>query len=66
MPASAIVARSNPAGLEFLVRTERGAAWSREERDADHFENLHEATRAALVLPSHLRAFALPVAPLAA
>lgn len=60
MASSAIVARTSLAGLEYLVRRPKGFDWASTERDADHFQNIREATRAAMRVPSRFRAFALP------
>ena len=61
MALSAIVARTNLGGLEYLIRKQKGLEWTAQERDADHFQNIREATRAAMRAPSRFRAFALPV-----
>ena len=61
MASTAIVARSRHDGLEYLVRTAGGVEWGRAEREANTFQNVHEATRAAMRLPAKLRAFAMPL-----
>ena len=61
MTSAAIVARSKPNGLEYLVRTGGRLDWADAERDADIFRDTREAARAALALPGKFRAFALPV-----
>ena len=60
MASSAIVARTNAKGLEYLVHIQEEFAWAPAERDASLFENLRDATRAAMRLPARFRAFALP------
>jgi hypothetical protein len=55
------VARTTPFGLEFLSRGRGRFDWATTERDADTFQNIREATRAALHLPANYRAFALPI-----
>jgi len=61
MPSAAIVARTTPIGLEYLARGGGKFDWATTERDADTFQNVREATRAALHLPAAYRAFALPI-----
>jgi hypothetical protein len=60
MASAAVVARTSTKGTEYLVRNTRQAEWVVNAEAAIHFENLHEATRAALRLPGALKAFALP------
>ena len=60
MASSAIVARVRPNGLEYLVHRHEGVDWALAEDQADRFQTLREATRAALRLPSRFRAFAMP------
>lgn len=60
MAYAAIVARTSPQGMEYLVRDIGRAEWAITAQSAARFQNLREATRAALRLPSTLRAFALP------
>jgi hypothetical protein len=61
MAFAAVVARTSPQGMEYLVQTARGRnEWALSSQAAARFMNLREATRAALRLPSNLRAFALP------
>ena len=63
MASVAVVARTRLEGLEYLVETTKGAAeWAVNEQVAAKFETLREATRAAMRLPSALRAFAMPTA----
>jgi hypothetical protein len=62
MSSAAIVARTTPIGLEYLARSGGKYDWATTEGDADTFQNVREATRAALHLPAAFRAFALPVA----
>ena len=60
MAFAAVVARTSPQGMEYLVRENGRAEWAPVAQSAARFQNLREATRAALRLPSSLRAFALP------
>jgi hypothetical protein len=46
--------------LEYLVRDVGPAEWAVKPELAARFQNLREATRAAMRLPSNLRAFAMP------
>ena len=63
MASSAVVARSTAdGGLAYLKGVSAGAQWVSKAYEAETFSNVREATRAALVLPGHLRAFALPMA----
>jgi hypothetical protein len=61
MSSAAVVARSKPDGLEYLVSRGGQFDWAGAERDANVFCDIREATRAALALPSKFRAFALPI-----
>jgi hypothetical protein len=61
MSCDAVIARSRRKGLEFVVRRSDRFEWIVAERDADTFVSMRDATRAALTLPSGLRAFALPL-----
>ncbi len=60
MAFAAVVARTSPQGMEYLVRETGRTEWASIVQGAARFQNLREATRAALRLPSTLRAFALP------
>jgi hypothetical protein len=60
MAFAAVVARTSPNGTEYLVRNKGRAEWAAIAVSADRFENLREATREAMRLPSTLRAYALP------
>jgi hypothetical protein len=60
MASIAVVARTRLEGLEYLVETKGVAEWAVNEQVAAKFETLREATRAAMRLPSGLRAFAMP------
>ena len=62
MASSAVVARSTANGLAYLRARRPGADWVSKAYEAEMFVSVREATRAALVLPAHLRAFALPLA----
>jgi hypothetical protein len=60
MAYAAVVARTSPQGMEYLVRETGRTEWAPVAQAAARFETLREATRAALRLPSALRAYALP------
>lgn len=60
MAFAAVVARTSQNGMEYLVRDTGRAEWAISAQAAARFQNLREATRAAMRLPSGLRAFALP------
>ena len=60
MANAAVVARTRLNGLEYLVQTTGAAEWAVNAQLAARFETVREATRAAMRLPSSLRAFALP------
>lgn len=60
MAFAAVVARTSQNGTEYLVRETGRPEWAIDAQGAARFQNLREATRAALRLPSALRAFALP------
>ncbi len=61
MSVTAIVARKRYDGLEYLAHSGGALNWAANEREADRFPTIHEATKVAMRLPSKLRAFALPV-----
>lgn len=60
MAFAAVVARTSQNGMEYLVRDTGRPEWALNTLAAARFETLREATRAAMRLPSSLRAFALP------
>ena len=60
MTLSVVVARTNPDGIEYLVEGV-SAVWTKASEGAQQFPNVREATRAAMRLPSRLRAYALPI-----
>ncbi|MFI4966857.1 MAG: hypothetical protein ACHP9T_16015 [Caulobacterales bacterium] len=60
MAFAAVVARTSPQGMEYLVRETGRGEWAAAAHNAARFQNLREATRAAMRLPGALRAFALP------
>ncbi|HEX5265117.1 MAG TPA: hypothetical protein VFW13_16420 [Phenylobacterium sp.] len=61
MAFAAVVARTSPQGMQYLVQTPKGRdEWNVSSQDAAKFLNLREATRAAMRLPAGLKAFALP------
>ena len=60
MAFAAVVARTSSNGTEYLVRKQGRAEWAALAVGAERFENLREATREAMRLPSTLRAYALP------
>jgi hypothetical protein len=61
MMKAVLVARAAAGGLEYLVNRPDGLSWDAGEQSAVRYPNVREATRAAMRLPSRLRAFALPV-----
>jgi hypothetical protein len=60
MAFAAVVARTSAQGMEYLVRDTGRAEWGVNAQAAARYQTLRDATRAALRLPSTLRAFALP------
>lgn len=46
---------------QYLMLTPKGAAWTTDPQAATAFESMKEATRAAMRLPSAVRAFGLPL-----
>lgn len=60
MAFSAVVARTSPKGLEYLVTESGRSAWVESAALAAHYQTLRDATREAMRLPSAMRAFALP------
>jgi hypothetical protein len=61
MASFAHVARQKLDTVEFLGRRRRGGVdWVETADQATLFQNVREATRAAMLLPSRERAFALP------
>jgi hypothetical protein len=60
MASSVVVARTKLDGLEYLVEGDR-LDWTERSETARRFQNVREATRTAMRLPSRFRAFALPV-----
>ena len=56
-----VVARTKLNGLEYLVQANAQAVWTDAAQTAAQFRTVRDATRAAMRLPSSLRAFALPV-----
>ena len=60
MAFAAVVARTSPKGMEYLVSNLGRGEWVESVAHAARFQTLREATREALRLPSALRAFALP------
>jgi hypothetical protein len=60
MAFAAVVARTSQNGLEYLVRETGRTEWAPAAQSAAHFQTFREATRAAMRLPSALRAYALP------
>ena len=59
MATSVVVARTKTDGLEYLAEGAR-VVWTDVEQAAMQFQTVREATRAAMRLPSGLRAFAMP------
>ena len=60
MASLAVVARTRLNNLEYLVREAGSDEWAVNAEVAARFQNLREATRAAMRLPANLRAFAMP------
>ena len=61
MASSVVVARTKPDGLEYLAQDDARVTWTEASQMAARFQNVREATRAALRLPGRFRAFALPM-----
>ncbi len=61
MASSVVVARTNADRLEYLAPADARVPWTDVSDLAQKFLTVREATRAAMRLPSRLRAFALPV-----
>jgi hypothetical protein len=60
MAFSAVVARTSPKGMEYLVSNLDRSEWAESAQRAVRYQTLRDATREAMRLPSTLRAFALP------
>jgi hypothetical protein len=60
MATSIVVARTKLDGLEYLADDPQ-VAWTNASQAAARFQTLRDATRAAMRLPSGMRAFALPL-----
>ena len=60
MACSAVVARTSSKGLEYLENDLGRSEWVESAERAARYQTLRDATRRAMRLPSHLRAFALP------
>jgi hypothetical protein len=60
MAFAAVVARTSPQGMEYLVLNKGRTEWAANADRADRFQTFRDATREALRLPSTLRAYALP------
>jgi hypothetical protein len=60
MAFAAVVARTSPQGMEYLVQTRGKPEWAASADRADRFQSFRDATREALRLPSAMRAYALP------
>lgn len=59
-PMPAVISRPG-AQASYLLLSETGAAgWTSDPKAATAFASMREATRMALRLPSHLRAYGLP------
>jgi hypothetical protein len=54
------IERTNGA-VQYLLLTADGAAWTGDPRAATAFASMREAMRAAVRLPSALRAFGMPL-----
>jgi hypothetical protein len=60
MAFAAVVARTSPQGMEYLVQTKGKPEWAANADRADRFQTFRDATREAVRLPSAMRAYALP------
>ena len=60
MAFSAVVARTSPKGMEYLVSNLDRFEWTESAQRAVRYQTLRDATREAMRLPSTLRAFARP------
>jgi len=60
MAYSAVVARTSPKGMEYLVSNLDRSEWAESAQSAQRYQTLRDATREAMRLPSTMRAFALP------
>jgi len=60
MAFAAVVARTSPQGMEYLVQIKGRPEWATSAERADRFQTFREATREAMRLPSTLKAYALP------
>ena len=60
MAFAAVVARTSPKGMEYLVTSLGRSEWAESAAQAVRFQTLRDATREALRLPGTFRAFALP------
>lgn len=60
MAYSAVVARTSPKGMEYLVSNLDRCEWAESAQSAQRYQTLRDATREAMRLPSTMRAFALP------
>jgi len=60
MAFAAVVARTSQNGMEYLVRETGRMEWAPAAQAAARFQTFRDATRAAMRLPSSLRAYALP------
>jgi hypothetical protein len=60
MAVAAVVARTSQNGMEYLVRETGQPEWGPVAQAAARFQTFREATRAAMRLPSSMRAYALP------
>ena len=60
MAFAAVVARTSLNGMEYLVRETGRTEWAPAAQAAARFQTFRDATRAAMRLPSGLRAYALP------
>jgi hypothetical protein len=60
MAFAAVVARTSPQGMEYLVHNKGRAEWAASAESADRYQTFRDATREALRLPASLRAYAMP------
>ena len=63
MATNAVVARATDRGLALLTRSSGKLDWTTRGGEAEVFQTVRDATRAAMRLPARFRAFALPGSP---
>lgn len=63
MATHAVVARATDRGLALLARSRGKLDWTTRDGEAEVFQTVRDATRAAMRVPARFRAFALPGTP---